>query len=469
MATKKLPKGYYENIFVERIEKLEGIVIGTYINAKTPVECVCKNGHHCFPTPNSIQQGHGMCVKCVNHCPTESKKKFIINIKQLGGKVIGKYVNKKTPVECLCKNNHKCYPMPDNIHKGQGLCKKCANMCSITAKENFIRSINESGGRVLGKYQKTNIPVKCVCKKMHVCYPRPGDIQNGQGMCKKCVNHCPIEAEKNFINSINILGGKVLDKYINSSTKIKCVCKNKHICYPTPNGIQQGGGMCRKCAGTCPIEAMKNFYNNADFFKAIVLGDYVNSKTPIECLCKNGHKCYPTPSSIKQSLNICKICALNDNKSCGEKLVSDALEQLRVSYSKETKHPHLKRLRFDFEFRYNNINYYIEYDGEQHQNFNPYFHNSVKDFEQARERDLIKNYVIQNSKKCVLIRLDHTWCGSRKISEQKMIANYLAEYLQICLNDCDQKIIADGNMENFEIYNWVNIRPKIQTIKTYLL
>ncbi len=43
----------------------------TYLNAERQIECRCSYGHRCFPTPASIQQGHGMCGICKNK--TESR------------------------------------------------------------------------------------------------------------------------------------------------------------------------------------------------------------------------------------------------------------------------------------------------------------------------------------------------------------------------------------------------------------
>ncbi len=39
-------------------------MVGEYVNAYTPVNCICSKGHPCKPAPRNIQQGCGMCGQC---------------------------------------------------------------------------------------------------------------------------------------------------------------------------------------------------------------------------------------------------------------------------------------------------------------------------------------------------------------------------------------------------------------------
>jgi hypothetical protein len=77
---------------------------------------------------------------------------------------LGEYKNTDTPVKCLCKANHECSPRPTHIQQGDGMCLKCAGKCPAQGKENFIRRIEELGGKVIGEYQGSHVPVKCICK-----------------------------------------------------------------------------------------------------------------------------------------------------------------------------------------------------------------------------------------------------------------------------------------------------------------
>ena len=45
----------------------------------------------------------------------------------------------------------------------------------------------------------------------------------------------------------------------------------------------------------------QNFYNNIENSGARVIGEYINSSTPVECICQNGHSCNPRPNPYANS------------------------------------------------------------------------------------------------------------------------------------------------------------------------
>jgi hypothetical protein len=232
--------------FTKIIEELGGKVVGNYINNGTKVECLCKNNHICFPTHKYVQQGGGMCRKCNSEGP---KQRFIDDIELLGGKVIGEYITQDDPVHCICVNNHDCFPRPSNVSKGKhGMCKKCAGVCPIQSEENFRKNIERLGGTVVGKYVNSNEGVECLCKNNHTCFPRPGDIRHGDGMCKKCARTCPIDAEERFRKNISKLGGIIIGKYAGAHVAVECLCKNNHTCFPDPHHIAAGRDICPMCS-----------------------------------------------------------------------------------------------------------------------------------------------------------------------------------------------------------------------------
>ena len=110
-------------------------------------------------------------------------------------------------------------------------------------------------------------------------------------------------AKQNFLENINNLGRTVIDEYINSHTPVECICKNGHSCNPS---ILQGQGMCRICTGTCLETAKQNFYTNIENLSGTVIGEYINSHTPVELICRNGHLINTRPNNIN---HMCRMCA----------------------------------------------------------------------------------------------------------------------------------------------------------------
>ena len=146
-----------------------------------------------------------------------------------------------------------------------------------------------------------------------------------------------------------------------------------------------------------PEESKKNFIINIKQHGGKVIGEYINSITKVECVCPKDHICFPTPNNIQRGQGMCNLCNLNENESCGEKLTAKVLDAMGINYTRQYRHKLLPTLRFDFGFERDNKLYLIEFDGEQHHEYKHCFHKSVSDFEKSRQRDLMKNYVVNNS------------------------------------------------------------------------
>jgi stress response protein YsnF len=194
-------------------------------------------------------------------------------------------------------------------------CKICAGKDSKTAEINFRKSIEEIGGKVIGEYKRNKISVECICLKGHQCNPRPSDIQQGGGMCKICAGKDSKTAEINFRKSIEEIGGKVIGEYKRNNIPVECICPKGHQCNPIPSSIQQGQGMCKICAGNDSKTAEINFRKSIEELGGKVIGEYKGNKISVECICPKGHKCNPRPNDIQKGTGMCKICAGKDSKT----------------------------------------------------------------------------------------------------------------------------------------------------------
>jgi len=47
-------------------------------------------------------------------------------VEELGGEVIGEYMNNTVPVRIRCREGHECSPIPSNVMRGTGICRLCA-------------------------------------------------------------------------------------------------------------------------------------------------------------------------------------------------------------------------------------------------------------------------------------------------------------------------------------------------------
>ena len=171
--------------FVQIIRTMGGHVLGKYSGVNTPVECVCSQGHRCYPRHHSVRQGRGMCQVCAGREFETAKEAFFQRIEALGGKVIGEYKNVDTPVDCLCRAGHPWRVKPRTMRHGIHACRICGH--SDRESDTFSKRIEELGGKVVGEYKDSTTLVDCICSKGHPCRVIPGNIQDQHyEMCPVC-------------------------------------------------------------------------------------------------------------------------------------------------------------------------------------------------------------------------------------------------------------------------------------------
>lgn len=384
---KPIPIGTPKERFHAKVAELGGQIVGKYVNCGTRVTCRCSEGHSCEVMPKYIQQGRKMCDTCVKDDPNKPRRQFIDRIKELGGKVLGEYVNAEIRVRCICKNSHNCNPLPSHIEQGRKMCPTCRSNSSIKSEQKFRDRIKEFGGKVIGEYIHEKKRIKCLCVQQHNCYPTPKGIKAGTRMCRICEGNTPGTAEKKFRDRIKELGGKVIGKYIRSADPILCECPKGHLHRVIPSNVQRGG-MCRTCAGRDPAAAKQNFYDSVKELGGEVLGEYVDSHTLVKCRCVKGHISGTYPGNVQRGRGICSLCVLKSESLCR----SIFEELLGIDFLK--KRPKWLTWRdrpLELDGYNEEAKIAFEYQGEQHEKYIPHFHrNGPNDFELQLEKDKFK-------------------------------------------------------------------------------
>ena len=191
-----------------------------------------------------------MCRTCAGQDTTVAEAAFRARIAQIGGRVVGVYVNNTTPVACVCAEGHPCQPRPGWIQQGNGMCRTCAGKDPTVAERTFRDRIAELGGTVIGEYTGVANPVDCICAAGHPCQPRPANVQQGRGICRMCAGRDSATAEAAFRARVAGLGGRVLEPaWLGARTPHLALCPRGHMCRPTPSAVQQGNGICGECVG----------------------------------------------------------------------------------------------------------------------------------------------------------------------------------------------------------------------------
>jgi hypothetical protein len=194
----KRQQRYYDEIVRIAIENKWEVISDKYENNRTNMIFRCPKGHTREISPNYFKEKTS-CRECSKTCPIAAERNFREKIKELGGEVIGEYINSKTTVKCICKNKHECTPRPDYIQSGNKMCPKCSNKCSEQVEEKFKELVIKSGGKVIGEYINSYTKIECICSRGHKSFLLPKLSNFSNGLTLQCCRKSKLRAEKNLM------------------------------------------------------------------------------------------------------------------------------------------------------------------------------------------------------------------------------------------------------------------------------
>lgn len=176
--------------------------------------------------------------------------------------------------------------------------------------EEFIRELKciQPNIRVLNEYTTSSKKVKCKCL---ICDnkwdARASNLLLGHG-CPEC-NKKSKKSHETFIKELYLINEdiEIIDKYIDSKTKVKCKCKiDGYEWSSRPDRLLSGNG-CPKCSVNRRCVSLQK--TNDEFITQLKkinenihpLENYINSKTKIRCKCLiDGYEWDARPDQLLQ-------------------------------------------------------------------------------------------------------------------------------------------------------------------------
>lgn len=285
-------------------------------------------------------------------------------------------------------------------------------MAKKKTSEEYYNECKEKGLDLpIEDYVNNSTKIKHKCKQGHIYKQRPADHLHGQG-CPKCkggVSYSSLD----YYNECKSRGLDLpVEPYVNAKTKIKHICKQGHTYKQIPRNHLQGQG--------CPRCSKKHSYTPKEYcdlceLKGLDLPveDYINTKTKIKHRCSKGHIYEQTPSKHLEGRG-CFIC----NESHGEKYIRNYLNSNSIKYIPQKKFQDLKdKTYLSYDFYLPDYHILIEYQGIQHYTSSEYF-GGDKQLEKQQEHDRIKRrYAKDNGYR--LLELKYT------LNTQELVDKYL--------------------------------------------
>jgi hypothetical protein len=301
--------------------KKGGLVLSEkYLNQMTPVKWKCENGHVWKATTITVIDGESWCEKCGE---TKLQTRLYDELKKIAkerqGRLISeKYIDNKSDLEWQCKRKHIWKADASAIKSGRW-CRECSFIDSRLSIEEFEALAKEKGGKLLSKeYVNSETKLTIQCAKGHIWSAWPQGLKAGY-WCRKCFgegNRLKIEEIQKIAEE---RGGKLLSKeYINSSVPLTFQCSKGHIWSTNVNHVKKGT-WCKICRREEAAEKRK--YQISDLQKhakekggKLLSKKYINSQTPIEWQCKEGHKWLARPGLVLNKGTWCPQCAIEYRK-----------------------------------------------------------------------------------------------------------------------------------------------------------
>ena len=234
---------------------------------------------------------------------------FRARLAELGATLLEPYKGSSTPHRVRCAAGHECWPRPGGVRSGQGICLTCAGNDPVAAEAAFRARLAELGAILLESYKGSHVPVQVRCAAGHECTPHPSSVLAGRGVCRTCAGQDPAVAEAAFRARLAELGVILLEPYRNRHTPVRVRCAAGHECTPHPSSVLAGGGVCRTCAGLDPAVAEAAFRARLAELGATLLEPYQRALYSHQVRCAAGHICTPRPNSVQQGRGICRVCA----------------------------------------------------------------------------------------------------------------------------------------------------------------
>ncbi|MGY5034357.1 hypothetical protein ACWC9U_26570 [Streptomyces sp. 900116325] len=174
--------------FRAAVEARGGVVLEPrWLGATRPHRAHCVKGHDWRPSPTKLQQGRGGCRFCSRRDSGLAREAFKTKIAEIGGVVLGPWVNTRTSIRIRCAEGHECAPQPANVLMGRGACRTCSGRDSDAAWAAFRARVEELGGMVLESAWKGALAAHRIrCRDGHVSTPYPNAVKRGVGICGVC-------------------------------------------------------------------------------------------------------------------------------------------------------------------------------------------------------------------------------------------------------------------------------------------
>ena len=234
-------------------------ITGNYIDAGTHIQFLCKN---CktkqFLSPSQLLSG-AECPGCKKKRLSDSLNQ-ILSSNNSDLHITGQYTDYKSPIECICKNGHRFLVAPEILRRDL-FCPICKGKASYSSKWKLVdyerdfldwMQLNRNSLSPISSYDGEDNCMKFKCKRCNKTFSAtPNQLKNGY-TCPTCELKEIFSSKSSFSlwlakhrQDLELVGD-----YIGAKDKTQFKCKFCGSSWEaSPQSIYQGSG-CSNCSGS---------------------------------------------------------------------------------------------------------------------------------------------------------------------------------------------------------------------------
>jgi len=199
ISMKPSEKYYY------RVDQYGGTSLTPYVRANDEIRIQCNNDDHepFTTTPNSVYNMGRWCPECSPDTQAVAKDKFNNFVVTNGGALKEEYIDARTPVEIICRCGLPFKTTLSHLLEGKW-CSGCGGNNSELAGASFLEEVKKNNGRCLTEYKGAFVKVDIECPCGNVWPVRPHDIKGGS-WCPACASSKGEKAVTKYLESNNII------------------------------------------------------------------------------------------------------------------------------------------------------------------------------------------------------------------------------------------------------------------------
>jgi DNA-directed RNA polymerase subunit RPC12/RpoP len=283
---------------VEAAFEVEGYrLLDRYEGAHKKMRFICPKGHQHEINWTNFSQGY-RCAYCSGRSIVTHERVEAAFSKE-GYQLLDRYESKKKKLTFICPQGHQHEISWDNFNSGYR-CAYCSGR--IVTHEQVEQAFEKEGYKLLSEYKRNTTKLKFICPEGHEHSITWADFRSGC-RCAYCAGKIVDLEEVKAV--FETAGYTLLNSYERADKKLKYICPNGHQHEITWNSFK-AGNRCAYCAGKILTHEQVELAFTMEGYQ--LLDRYVNSNTKMQYICPEGHQHSIIWDAFKQGVR-CPYCA----------------------------------------------------------------------------------------------------------------------------------------------------------------